>query len=375
MRLRSALTCFTLVVLAIADARAAEIVRVPIDVGFNAMSADGHWFAGASGNEAAIWSRDQGLQLLGIPPGYESSVAQGISQDGSRVVGTASRGSFPTTTEAFVWTLQNGIIGLGSLLPGASSSNASNARGISDDGTAVGRATYLSGNSIWMLTTDGEMTTLGLPQGATDVTSLTVSRGGNEVVGTATNLNRAFIWDRQDGFRDLGGGIRFAIVSDDGSTVSGRSVDPSPPYRWTREEGAIPLSTLPGWPRCTGIYDMTPDASIIVGELSNSSSRLAFVWDEQHGTQDLRQLLIAEHGFTDAELPSQLGALSSISADAMTLSASSVSGFSYTDRWAIYLDKPLVNVVPEPSTWALGCIGGIALFVVSRCRTLWKQRC
>jgi hypothetical protein len=250
---------------------------------------------------------------------------------------------------------------------------------MADDGTAVGKVSYPTDNNglrhdIWVLAANGTTTTLGLPPGATDVTSMTVSRGGDVVVVTATNPNRAFIWDRQDSFRELGSGIEFAMVSDDGSTVAGRSIATGLAYRWTRADGAVPLPTLPGWPRASGIYDMTPDGSIIVGEMINNSSRLAFVWDEQHGTQDLRQLLIAEHGFTDAELPSQLGFLGAISADRMTLFAGSVSGFSTTDYYAIYLDKPLVNVVPEPSTCALGCLGGIALFIASRRRRLRKQR-
>jgi hypothetical protein len=149
-------------------------------------------------------------------------------------------------------------------------------------------------------------------------------------------------------------------VSDDGSTVSGYTSS-GLAYRWTVEGGAIPISTLPGWPRCTGIYDLTPDGSLIAGEFSNTSTRLAFVWDAQNGTQDLRQLLIDRHGFNDAQIPTQLGAITAISADTMTLGVSSVSGFAYTERWAIYLDKPLVNVVPEPSTYALSLVGAVAV--------------
>jgi hypothetical protein len=226
-----------------------------------------------------------------------------------------------------------------------------------------------------MLTPDGQMSSLGLPAGETAVTSLNVSEHGRVVTGSTfdpvrfTNY-RGFIWDRQEGFHYLGEGIAFTRLSDDGTTVAARILDSSLAFRWTRENGAIPLPTLPGWPRVDP-YDLTPDGSIIVGELRNESGSRAFVWDEQHGTQDLRQLLINEHGFTPAQLPPQLTSAYALSADAMTLGARS----DLNEQWAIYLDKPLVNVVPEPSTGALGCIGGIALFVVSRRHTLWKQRC
>jgi hypothetical protein len=121
---------------------------------------------------------------------------------------------------------------------------------------------------------------------------------------------------------------------------------------------------------------MTPDGSIIVGELrqavGSGSGVRAFVWDAQHGTQDLRQLLIDEHGFLDTELP-QITAVLDISADARTLNVTSGSPNPYTERWAVFLDKPLVTVVPEPSTWAMGAMGALLLGIAIRSRRRLHQ--
>lgn len=389
MKRASFLNSIAILVVVTAVGRAAEIVRLPIYA--NRMSANGEWFAGHDGpdgfanvgGQAAIWSREDGIRTLGIAPGNDRAEAYGISADGSKVAGAAYTGA---TSEAFVWTAADGIVGLGALLPGSSSSDVWLSSGVSDDGsTVVGRAFYPtptggSRTEIWMLR-EGQMTSLGLPPGATAVNHvLDLSGDGSVLVGNTQATTggqgpyRGFIWDRENGFQDVAPDALGLRVSADGNTVTGRFFSSKLAFRWTREEGPIPLPALPGWPLFTGVYDIASDGSIIVGEVRNDNGVRAFVWDAERGTQDLRQLLIDEHGFTNAELP-QITAAFGISADARTLGVTSGSPNPYTERWAVYLDKPLVNVVPEPSTWALGFVGGIALFIVSRRRTLWKQRC
>jgi uncharacterized membrane protein len=374
-------------------ARAAEIVRVPITG--NRISADGKWFSGHDGagsfatvgDQAAIWSLEHGVQPLGIPLGNDRAEAYGISADGSIVAGVARSGaSSNSTSEAFVWTAQDGIVGLASRLPGSSSSDVWNSSGVSDDGsTVVGRAFYPiptggTRTDIWMLR-DGQMSSLGLPTGATNVSHIfDLSADGGVLVGTVQPLTggpgpfRGFLWDRQNGFQDVGSDTTVSRVSADGDTVAGRFFTSSLAFRWTRESGPVPLPTLPGWPLFTGVYDISHDGSIIVGEVRREGGGgvRAFVWDEEHGTQDLRQLLINEHGFSDMELP-QITAAFGISADARTLSVTSGSQNPYTERWAVFLDKPLVTVVPEPSTCALSLVGAIVVAGALRFRMLKRQ--
>ena len=91
-----------------------------------------------------------------LPGGSFSSIANGISADGSVVVG---RGASASGTEAFRWTSGGGMVGLGDL-PGGSFSSIAN--GVSADGSVV----------------------VGLSN-------------------SASGLNEAFLWDATNGMRSL----------------------------------------------------------------------------------------------------------------------------------------------------------------------------
>ena len=73
----------------------------------------------AAGQEAFRWTRQTGMvglgDLSGSPPG---SYVEGCSGDGSVMVGWVGDGSSPGT-QAFLWTAQSGMIGMG-YLPGGS---------------------------------------------------------------------------------------------------------------------------------------------------------------------------------------------------------------------------------------------------------------
>jgi hypothetical protein len=153
-----------------------------------------------------------------------------------------------------------------------------------------------------------------------------------------------FTWDRVNGYQKLALEGAFGerplldLVSADGTTVVGLSDiigNLEALFRWTREAGAteipLPLGASSGFAR-----DLTPDGSIIVGEASSG----AFVWDERNGAQDLRSLLIQEHGFSESDLPT-LHFATQISADAMTLTVATTNS-TPAALSAIYLDKPLI---------------------------------
>lgn len=95
-------------------------------------SADGSIVVGfASGINGFRWTKNEGMVELGdLPGGYVGSVANGITSDGSVVIG-ASNSTFGW--EAFRWTSDKGMVGIGDLPGGYGSS----ARGISDDGAII----------------------------------------------------------------------------------------------------------------------------------------------------------------------------------------------------------------------------------------------
>jgi hypothetical protein len=190
-----------------------------------------------------------------------------------------------------------------------------------------------------------------------------VSANGSVIVGTAYIFNGSaidgFIWNELNGFAGFGpkptGWERAVphVVSADGSIVFGSENGPAAvaqrAFRWTAQEGIHPI---PGFsesrPLWYVINDVTPDGSILVGSTwagDDGATSRASIWDEQHGTRDLRDVLISDHGFAAADLPT-LHIATGISADAKTIIGS--SSFSESQGgWIIYLDKPLVTTLPE----------------------------
>jgi hypothetical protein len=176
-----------------------------------------------------------------------------------------------------------------------------------------------------------------------------ISSDGSVVTFHAFNPNNPLqpwtplIWDVHNGFqllqpRDAFGERPFLDrVSGDGSTVVGWNGTSRQPFHWTRE-GGVSEFPLPAGASSGYALDLTPDGSIIVGYASSG----AFVWDEEHGSQDLRSLLIQEHGFSEADLPI-LHFATQISADAMTLTVATTNTEPFVSLSAIYLDKPLID--------------------------------
>jgi probable HAF family extracellular repeat protein len=113
-----------------------------------AVSADGSVIVGSSnapsGVESFRWTEQLGMVSLGHLPGqggFEVSHAWGVSPDGSFIVGDAH--DVDQNTEAFRWTSATGMVGLGDLPGGGTSSIA---RGVSADGSVVvGRSAGLNG--------------------------------------------------------------------------------------------------------------------------------------------------------------------------------------------------------------------------------------
>ena len=180
-----------------------------------ALSRNGRYVAGAGdvgftpdgAPEASMWSNPALSPVpLGLLAGGSSSVAYGISDLGNIAVGEADS---QLGNEAFVWTPQGGMVGLGDLPGGRYQSTA---RGVSANGAVVvGGASGANGAESFRWTTSTGMVTLGhLPGGGGGVTlgthATAVSADGQVVVGTdqiALQL-RAYRWDAASGMVDLG---------------------------------------------------------------------------------------------------------------------------------------------------------------------------
>src|ERR1019366_1164470 len=91
------------------------------------------------------------MVVLGYLPGGTYSSANGISADGSVIVGASGSASFE---EAFRWTAGSGMVGLGHL-PGTTNSSAA---AVSADGSVVVGTSYpASGNQAFRWTAGSGM--------------------------------------------------------------------------------------------------------------------------------------------------------------------------------------------------------------------------
>jgi len=275
--------------------------------------------AGAVQFEAARWTADgqvAGLGFLPVFSGIPTSFAWGVSADGAVVVGESSSGGelgAELRQQAFCWTPDESMVGLG-YLPGGGM--RSNAYGVSGDGmTVVGSSDSDAGLQAFRWTPaeggepGGEMIGLGhLPDDSASV-ARAVSADGSAVAGwsgatTPLGTSQAFLWTADDamiGLGDLPGGESQSAaqaISADGSTVVGWSYSgpESEAFRWTEAEGMVGLGSLPGGNGYSEASAVSADGSIVIGRSNSASGDEAFIWDADNGMRSLRDLLVPEVG-------------------------------------------------------------------------------
>jgi|GEM_PF-1050939 len=255
------------------------------------VSADGSVVVGFSvspvfGEEAFRWTKDGGMVGLG------GTRAHGVSADGSVVVGSRDVSDEMTAfSEAFRWTSDGGMVGLGSLPGGGLPSNAN---GVSADGSVVvGWSNAGLEHEAFRWTSDGGMVSLSsLPGGGLPSNAYGVSADGSVVVGwsNAGLGNEAFRWTSDGGMVGLGdlpGGVRYSIafgVSADGSVVVGSSNTDlgNEAFRWTSDGGMVGLGS-------DSAHGVSADGSVIVG----GDYLEAFLWTNAGGMQSIEALLIS----------------------------------------------------------------------------------
>jgi probable HAF family extracellular repeat protein len=210
-----------------------------------------------------------------LPGGWFLSSAEGVSADGSVVVGS-SGSSNASTYEAFRWSngLMSGLgVGAGGYQP------SSMGLAVSADGSVVvGRVRalpYLEEAFRWC---DGVMSTLGNLPGPGSSFGEGVSADGSVVVGVANagaagfTSPQAFRWADgvMSGLGYLAGGEYLMSwahgVSADGSVVVGwgRSANGGEAFRWSN--GVMSgLGDLPGDPFFSEASALSADGSVVVG--------------------------------------------------------------------------------------------------------------
>ncbi len=317
-----------------------------------AVSADGSAVVGycyrGGDYEAFLWTEETGMTGLGhLQDDY--SKAWGVSGDGSVVVG-ASDG------HAFRWTEEDGMVQLADLTGGL---NNGKAAGISSDGSTTVGYGY-SGNIHEAVCWGSDDTPIALGSGRWGEGSA-ASADGSVVVGAATDetpRTRSFRWTEEDGFSyldDAGEGIGWNVandVSSDGTVIVGAMVTNASPYsreayRWT-EDGWLGLGDFEGSDCDSWAKGVSGDGSVIVGYGTTSEGKQAFYWTEDGGMQLLRDVAAAQ-------------GVDVVGWNPTTATAISDDGLTIVDSrgWLLQLDPA---PVPEPHALAiwgsLGILGG-----------------
>jgi probable HAF family extracellular repeat protein len=245
---------------------------------------------GGDKSQAFRWTPGEGMRGLGfLPDKTDQSVAHAISGDGSVVVGLASRiemtGDYQMRYhEAFRWTEETGMIGLGDL-PGGE--YGSTAEAISSDGKViVGRSGGENGGEAFRWTEESGMVGLGILPSDSGFTPFSganaVSADGSVIVGTSTW--EAVVWDQVHGLRSISGiltesgvdlsgwRLQQAVdVSADGRTILGYgAIGDGPEQPWV---ATLPASAFVPEPPTSQLFALGIPVVLLMGQIRNRRTR------------------------------------------------------------------------------------------------------
>jgi probable HAF family extracellular repeat protein len=325
------------------------------------MSADGSVVVGQGvapgGFRAFRWTERTGLVDLGAfdnPGGFQSSGARACSADGSVVVGSSLLpNSLNEDGSPFRWTQATGLEFLGNL----GGNDGGVARGVSTDGSViVGYSSNASsGLEAFRWTSSGmpQMIGLGdLPGGAFNSQASSVSGDGSIVIGLASTspspYDKSFKWSQATGIQQLNpASFRAVGMSRDGVFGAGGNNG-----RAARVEIAtgnllmIPHVSIPGLFTDTDLaWAANADGSVIAGMQNLSQGNgffgRAFIWDAQHGTRIVRDVLVNDFGL-GAELAGwELNAATCVSDDGMVVAGYGFAPSGEQAAWVARLDVDL----------------------------------
>ncbi len=335
--------------------------------------------------------------LFGLGTIGATSTSNAISANGEVIVGYAS--GFPGYSRGggFRWTAETGVIPIGAL---PENFFASEALGVSADGNVVVGNASRQGGPAWAYRwTPSGATLLGVVSGTESIRAAGVSGDGLTTVGGAfsvwQNIHLAIRWNSAGQPMSLGdvpNGIRLRwanSASFDASVIVGAVVTSAAPggvlepFRWTQATGMVSLanqlggstggdaiavsgdgSTVVGYRVLSGTYDaylwrestgmtslgsgralaVSHDGSIVVGTTSSGSG---FIWDESHGTLDLKQYLELHLGIDLGNW--MLTQATGISADGTRITGWGINPAGVQEAW--------LAVIPEPSVSAILFVG------------------
>lgn len=348
-------------------------------------------------SDAFLWAETNGIASLQTSLLIDSprTEAIGISGDGGVIVGAIGEHTLSTikvSSEPFRWTASEGIVPLGFLSNVTPGSHGA-AGDVSDDGSViVGGSSNNDGFvEAFRWTSQSGMTGIGDLSGGDFFSVATgIAAAGDVIVGTSRSElgSEAFVWTETNGMVGLGdlpggySGSSAEAVSGDGTTVIGNSWSAlsegtREAFRWTQSSGMQPLGDLPGGYYYSSAQATNFNGSIIVGFGYTVDGARAFVWDEVHGMRELQEVLLDEFGLGAQIAGWTLTVTTDISDDGLSIVGHGINPNGNTEAWLVRLDHPLN--IPEPNSASMFALFIAAIFgnrrqAGARCAVGWGVR-
>lgn len=206
--------------------------------------------------QAYFWSREDGMIGLGDLPGSTfSSRAKGLNNLGHVVGYSCSNRYGEDMQEAFLWTPENGMVGLGTLV--GSGRWSSFAEAINDTGWITGNSDSPLGIEAFIWTPETGMVGLGDLDGGFSYSFGESINAFGQIAGNCDSI-------------DAPGGVEA--------------------FLWSPEEGMMGLGVLPGHDYSLAI-DVNEREQVVGRCLTFAYAPTAFVWDRQRGMRSLSAML------------------------------------------------------------------------------------
>ncbi|MGL4769441.1 MAG: autotransporter domain-containing protein [Plesiomonas shigelloides] len=312
----------------------------------------------ANNNQAGAWTVSHGLIALPIPFAQTEGMsnAQGVSSDGRYIVGYVMPEN-SSLMQGVLWTDASNLTYLTPLAPGADYY----ANGISADGSiVVGTASDQHNNehAVYWDRAANTIHDLGSLNHSSSQFSnaIAANHDGSVIVGSSTNdagMTQGFRWTAKTGIVELpslSGTSQAKGISDTGRII-GSSINAKNENRavYWEDNQIKDLGTLRTDNRgYSSAQDISATGKVIVGSADSDTQRTGFIWKEGAGMYSVNEWLKYAHVQANSMLVKSVNA---ISADSQTIAGQLTNGHGYVAH-LIELNAPSdvnpSNPKPDP---------------------------
>lgn len=304
----------------------------------------------ANNNQAGAWTVSHGLIALPIPFAQTEGMsnAQGVSSDGRYIVGYVMPEN-SSLMQGVLWTDASKLTYLTPLAPGADYY----ANGISADGSiVVGTASDQHNNehAVYWDRAANTIHDLGSLNHSSSQFSnaIAANHDGSVIVGSSTNdagMTQGFRWTAKTGIVELpslSGTSQAKGISDTGRII-GSSINAKNENRavYWEDNQIKDLGTLRTDNRgYSSAQDISATGKVIVGSADSDTQRTGFIWKEGAGMYSVNEWLKNAHVQANSM---SVKSVNAISADSQTIAGQLTNGHGYVAHLIELKDPADVN--------------------------------